>query len=425
MWKKRKEHQIGYKEIFKQREFIKLMAANIINRFGDSIDSIAFTWLVYTLTSNATWSAVIYGINKVPTIFLQPIAGAIVENKNKKFIMIFTDIIRGICVCYVALAYGAGFLQSWMLIIITLIISSVEAFRLPSASSIVPNILKKENFEFGISLNSTVCNTMELFGLGIAGIIIAKFGIVCAITIDAITFIGSALMITTVNTHERNYENKKIQIAGYIQLLKDGGKYIAGKRIILNFIIVAVLANAMLVPINSMQAPLVKEVLNSNESMLSILSISISVSMLISTVTYPYISKILKGKALVLIGGTSFGLYYLELVGIGDFITNLYMRYILVCVATFAAGYLITLLSTYISVSFLKVVEPEYIARAAAIMNAAGASAIPIVSFIISLGASIASTKINFMAAGILLVIIMPILTVVMEFEPPIESNEP
>ncbi len=425
MWKKRKEHQIGYKEIFKQREFIKLMAANIINRFGDSIDSIAFTWLVYTLTSNATWSAVIYGINKVPTIFLQPIAGAIVENKNKKFIMIFTDIIRGICVCYVALAYGAGFLQSWMLIIITLIISSVEAFRLPSASSIVPNILKKENFEFGISLNSTVCNTMELFGLGIAGIIIAKFGIVCAITIDAITFIGSALIITTVNTHERDYENKKIQIAGYIQLLKDGGKYIAGKRIILNFIIVAVLANAMFVPINSLQAPLVKEVLNSNESMLSILSISISVSMLISTVTYPYISKILKGKALVLIGGTSFGLYYLELVGIGAFITNLYMRYILVCAATFAAGYLITLLSTYISVSFLKVVEPEYIARAAAIMNAAGASAIPIVSFIISLGASIASTKINFMAAGILLVIIMPILTVVMEFEPPIEANEP
>ena len=425
MWKKRKEHQIGYKEIFKQREFIKLMAANIINRFGDSIDSIAFTWLVYPLTSNATWSAVIYGINKVPTIFLQPIAGAIVENKNKKFIMIFTDIIRGICVCYVALAYGAGFLQSWMLIIITLIISSVEAFRLPSASSIVPNILKKENFEFGISLNSTVCNTMELFGLGIAGIIIAKFGIVCAITIDAITFIGSALIITTVNTHERDYENKKIQIAGYIQLLKDGGKYIAGKRIILNFIIVAVLANAMFVPINSLQAPLVKEVLNSNESMLSILSISISVSMLISTVTYPYISKILKGKALVLIGGTSFGLYYLELVGIGAFITNLYMRYILVCAATFAAGYLITLLSTYISVSFLKVVEPEYIARAAAIMNAAGASAIPIVSFIISLGASIASTKINFMAAGILLVIIMPILTVVMEFEPPIEANEP
>ena len=43
---------ITYKDIFKQKEVFKLFIANIVSRFGDSIDSIAFTWLVYEITNN-------------------------------------------------------------------------------------------------------------------------------------------------------------------------------------------------------------------------------------------------------------------------------------------------------------------------------------------------------------------------------------
>jgi hypothetical protein len=60
---------IGYRDVLKQKEYMKLIFANIINRFGDSIDSIAFTWLVFSLTGSAAWSAIIFGINRVPTIF--------------------------------------------------------------------------------------------------------------------------------------------------------------------------------------------------------------------------------------------------------------------------------------------------------------------------------------------------------------------
>lgn len=56
--------KIGYKDIFKQKEYMKMMVAALINRFGDSIDAIASTWIVYELTGSAVWSAVIFGVNK-------------------------------------------------------------------------------------------------------------------------------------------------------------------------------------------------------------------------------------------------------------------------------------------------------------------------------------------------------------------------
>ena len=97
--------KIGYKDIFKQKEYMKMMVAALINRFGDSIDAIASTWIVYELTGSAVWSAVIFGVNKVPSVFVTPLAGAWVEGRNKKVIMIITDLIRAFCVAFVASGY--------------------------------------------------------------------------------------------------------------------------------------------------------------------------------------------------------------------------------------------------------------------------------------------------------------------------------
>ena len=72
--------KIGYKDIFKQKEYMKMMVAALINRFGDSIDAIASTWIVYELTGSAVWSAVIFGVNKVPSVCVTPLAGAGVED---------------------------------------------------------------------------------------------------------------------------------------------------------------------------------------------------------------------------------------------------------------------------------------------------------------------------------------------------------
>ena len=49
-----------YGEIIKEREYRKLIFATVINRFGDSVDAIAFTWLVYQITHSAAWSAIVY-----------------------------------------------------------------------------------------------------------------------------------------------------------------------------------------------------------------------------------------------------------------------------------------------------------------------------------------------------------------------------
>ena len=129
------EKKIGYKDVFRQKEYLKMIFAALINRFGDSIDAIAFTWIVYELTGNAAWSAIIFGANRVPSVIITPLAGAWVEGRKKKTIMIVTDLIRALCVAFTATGYLLGFLQPWMLLVVTIAISTAEALRTPVSSN--------------------------------------------------------------------------------------------------------------------------------------------------------------------------------------------------------------------------------------------------------------------------------------------------
>ena len=404
------ESKIGYREILKQKEYMKTVIAAVINRFGDSIDSIAFAWLVYQITQSAAWSAVIFGVNRVPTILLQPFAGAAVEGMNKKRIMILTDIIRGICVGVVATAYLAGFLNQWIMLACTIIISSAEAFRNPASSALLPKLLDKRLYSFGISFNTSVCSTMELIGLGLAGVIISVFSLSAAIYIDMITFFLSALIIVTLRTKDTQLTKVKISPKEYIDSLKGGVRYLKGRAFLRYMITIAIFLNAVLVPLNSLQAPLVSEVLHSNEIMLSVMGFSITVGTILGAAFYPFISTRISRYAIMCICGYAIAGYYLGLVAIGQLIDLPLLIYTSVAISSFLLGAAIGIANTFAGVEFMKAIEESYIARVTAIMNASVVAAMPIVSFILGALTGFITIGAILMVLGVLEIIICIVL---------------
>ena len=394
--------KIGYRDILKQKEYMKTVIAAVINRFGDSIDGIAFAWMVYQITQSAAWSAIIFGVNRVPTIFLQPFAGAAVEGMNKKRIMIITDVIRGICVGIVATAYLTGVINQWIMLACTIVISCAEAFRNPASSALLPKLLDKKLYSFGISFNTSLCSVMELIGLGLAGVIISVFSLSVAIYIDMITFFLSALIIVTLRIKDEKSTKVKINTKEYFDSLKGGVLYLKGRAFLRYMITIAIFLNAVLVPLNSLQAPLVSEVLHSNEIMLSVLSLGITLGMIVGAVLYPYISSRVSRRAIICICGYAIAGYYLSLVAVGQFIHLALLSYMAVAVSSFLLGTAIAIANTFAGVEFMKAIEESYIARVTSILNASVVAAMPLVSFMISGLAGFISTGEIFLGLGIL-----------------------
>lgn len=407
---KETKSKAGYRDLVTQKDYLKVIAANVINRFGDSIDSIAFAWLVYALTGNAVWSAVIFGVNQLPTIFLQPFAGALVERWNKKRLMVLTDVIRGAMVVGFALLYLMELLNPWVMLLFTLSISTVEAFRVPAGMALVPKILERRLYEFGTGLNSTLSTIMQMAGLAAAGVIIGRFGIRTAILVDAATYFLSAGILMLIRYREKPEEamaqggqNEPAEEAGevgeaeaakaqrslgaseYISSLKEGFAYIKKRKIILNFCILAFLLNGLVVPLNALQAPLISEVLGRGSEFMSLINLVILAGMGAASFLYPYLHKRVDGTRVVLISGAIFGICYLAY-PLSGLLREHVLAMTLVCVAGSGIyGVAVGLISSVLGVEFMKAVEEDYMARCGSVFNAVAVAAMPLASALCSL----------------------------------------
>lgn len=142
-----------YRTLLKNRNYTKLLSANMINRLGDGIDSIAFTWLTYALTKNASLSAIVFAANVLPTVLFQPLAAPFVDRMQKQKVMVWSDLLRGLSLSGFLLLFLTDFLQPWMFVAFTFLFNSIEAFRIPAGVSYLPKVLANEELDEGINFN--------------------------------------------------------------------------------------------------------------------------------------------------------------------------------------------------------------------------------------------------------------------------------
>ena len=177
-------------ELYHNHNYVYLLTSNIINRCGDSLDTILFTWLVYLLTNSAGWSAIIFGINQATSVIIQPFIGPLVENMNKKKVLVLSDIARVLLVLYILYVYTQN--------IMTISISLIEAFHMPAGVAVIQHVLPNEHYDKGVSVNVSCTKIAVLVGTGLSGIVISSFGIGISLAIDALIFLISALLIVKI-----------------------------------------------------------------------------------------------------------------------------------------------------------------------------------------------------------------------------------
>lgn len=242
----------SYKAVLKEKNYLIFILANLISRFGDSVDCIAYEWMVYKITNSASLMALIFGVNAIPTMVLQPFAGVFVEKYNKKKVIAFCDFGRGITVLIIALLYLTGKLTVPMLFVSTILNSTFEAFRSPAASAVTPLLLSKENYSYGMSLFSSSARIVEIIGLAIAGGIIGFFGVASGILIDAASFLICGAIIIFLKYSGDVIGKADINIKIYLNDLKNGFIYLKDNKLLMNLTLFTPVVNLFLVPFNTL-----------------------------------------------------------------------------------------------------------------------------------------------------------------------------
>ncbi|WP_017413948.1 MFS transporter [Clostridium tunisiense] len=396
--------KIGYKSLLSEKAYLMNLTANLISRFGDSIDSIAYGWMIYELTGSKALLAVLFGINAIPNIIFQPIAGVFVDYFKKKRIIALCDLGRGLLVLLTAFLFFTENLRPWHLIVITFCNSTLESFRGPASMAMFPYILSKEKYSLGTAFSQSTSRFVEIIGFAAAGIIIGILGISGAIIIDGVTFLICATIIVNIRYEGEIVKKKAVEYKQYFTDLKDGLKYFKNDKLIANICLFGAVFSALLVPFNSLQAAYVGEGLSQGPEIISLINIAMTMGLILGSLFYPRIAKKIKGLYLFLTSGILFGIVYIIFSILP--IVNQTLLLPIITITCLFGGFVASLFMMIINVAFMTNINQEYLGRVAGLFNSMAMCSTPIASMIVASIAPFTSIMYLYAGCGILVILL-------------------
>ncbi|WP_425447386.1 MFS transporter [Dethiothermospora halolimnae] len=402
--------KIGFKNLIAHKNYLKLLIANAISRFGDSIDSIAFAWMIYILTGSNVLMGSILAINALPNILFSPFAGTLVDKYSKKKIIIITHIGRGIIVLITALLYFLGMLKPWHLFILTFINSTFETLNIPAVFAIMPSLVDKELFLTANSFSKSLYKLMGLIGISIAGGIIATIGVSGAIMIDGITFAIAAMVTFFIKVTEKRNNNINLDFKTYIKEVGAGFKYVKKNHIIIISIVLFAVVNFAFGPINVLMPHFVKYNLQSDAKMLSILSLALIVGEILGGIIVGQFCSKVKKILLVILSIFFLGLNYSLLFIPG----NLYLfnnsSIVFSIISFFGIGFFLIFAISSLTAYLLENVSEEFLGRTSSFINMVSGSMTPLGMFLCGIVAHYISISLIFLTMGLMISIVSVIL---------------
>jgi MFS family permease len=180
----------------RNREFRRLFLASVVSLAGDWFSFVAVASLVTELTRRPGAAAYVYAAGVLPVFVASPIAGIVADRFDRKRTLVISDLAR--VPVALSLCLAAYWHSTAIAVAATVALALGASFSDPIASAATPNLVPDEDLAAAQAAMGMVWGSMLMVGAGLGGVIAELFGRQLAFTIDAVSFLVSALLIASI-----------------------------------------------------------------------------------------------------------------------------------------------------------------------------------------------------------------------------------
>jgi len=187
----------GYLELIRgNADFRRLWYGQIVSLLGDWFNLIASAALVASLTKSGFAVGALFVVRMLAPFLASPIAGVVADRYNRKQVLIWTDILRGLVVLGFLLVRDQR--DVWLLYALTAVQLAISGFFFTARTSILPDIVSPRAIGTANAITSATWSTMLALGAAAGGLVAGTLGVYAAYVIDAATFFLSAVIIAGI-----------------------------------------------------------------------------------------------------------------------------------------------------------------------------------------------------------------------------------
>ena len=171
------------------RDFALLFTGQTVSQLGTNMTSFALIIWVYTKNGQVMASSLLAICSAIPYLIVSLFGGAIVDNANKKKIMLICDSIAAICSFVILSCFMSGILELWILCVVNIISGFMNAFQNPASQVAVSLLVSQKDYARVGGLQSVAGSVIGILTPVLAAGVLSSGGLGLIIVIDLGTFL--------------------------------------------------------------------------------------------------------------------------------------------------------------------------------------------------------------------------------------------
>lgn len=190
--------------IGRNRNFRRLWSAQVVSEIGDWFYTLAIYNLLLQFTGHAGSVALALILQVLPQTLIGPTAGVVNDRVRRRQVMIAADLGRVVIV--LCMLFVRSREMVWLVYPLLIAETLLAAFFEPARSSVIPNIVEREDVVLANTLSSTTWSINLMLGAAAGGVVAALLGRDAVFVLNALSFLVSAALIFRMNFTEPHAE---------------------------------------------------------------------------------------------------------------------------------------------------------------------------------------------------------------------------
>jgi MFS family permease len=175
----------------------RYFSGQLVSVSGNWMQMVAEAWLILTLTGSGIAVGALTAAQFAPILLFAAWGGLVADRMPKRRLLTFTQAGMAVPALFLFAVTAGGIVQPWMVFATAFVRGSVNSIDNPARQSFVIEMVGAERVVNAVSLNSVIIQASRIIGPGIAGALIAVWGVAPCFAVNAATF---AVMIIALRT---------------------------------------------------------------------------------------------------------------------------------------------------------------------------------------------------------------------------------
>jgi predicted MFS family arabinose efflux permease len=162
---------------------------------------LAQSWLVYRLSNSSVYLGLDAFFGQIPIFLLSLFGGVFADRKSRRKLLLISQFIQLFCAFLLATLVATGVVRVWHIWCLSFTVGVAQSFGGPAYSALIPTLVKKEDLQNAIALNSIQFNLARVVGPALGGIALAKLGASWCFTLNGISYIAVIITLLMIRPH--------------------------------------------------------------------------------------------------------------------------------------------------------------------------------------------------------------------------------